>query len=528
MGRKLYYNGDIITMEDALYAEALLEENGRIAAVGRIEDWMKEDAELIDLKGCTLMPAFLDAHSHFSGYAMSMIQVPLDEAYSFEDIKERIQQFIKENGVKPGEWVQAKGYDHNRLREKSHPDKELLDEAAPDNPLVIQHQSGHMGVFNTEGLKALAVDENTECPAGGMFGRKDGKLNGYMEEAAFVQYLQKLPMPSMEKLAQAFIKVQDSYASYGITTVQEGLMMEQMAGLYEYLIQKEMLKLDVTAYLDVRKPDGLLAEFKDYFGKYRGHFKIGGYKVMLDGSPQGRTAWMKEPYRSGEEGYKGYPVYTDEELEQIVQRAYREGRQLLAHCNGDAASQQYIDAYEKAVESVKEKKEIRPVIIHAQLMDEGQIEKAASLSMIASFFIAHIWHWGDTHIQNFGKQRADKISMARTALDKGLCFTFHQDSPVIKPDMFETIWCAVNRITREGEVLGGEERIDVLDALKAVTINAAYQYFEEEEKGSLRPGKSADLIILDKNPLKADKSEIRYIRVLETIKEGKSIWKHSI
>ena len=267
MGRKLYFNGDILTMEKELYAEAVLEEDGRILAVGKLEEWMKKDAKLIDLQGRTMMPAFIDPHSHFTGYATAMLQVSLDDASSFEEIREKIQDFIIQNKIKPGEWIQARGYDHNRLSEKKHPDRVLLDEAAPDNPLVISHQSGHMGVFNSRGLAGIGVDEDTECPPGGVIGTSGGRLTGYMEETAFVKYQQMLPMPSMDSLMNAYLKSQDKYASYGITTVQEGMMMEQMGGLYAYLLEKDILKLDVVAYAALRKHEKLVEEFATCFGK---------------------------------------------------------------------------------------------------------------------------------------------------------------------------------------------------------------------------------------------------------------------
>ena len=145
--------------------------------------------------------------------------------------------------------------------------------------------------------------------------------------------------------------------------------------------------------------------------------------------------------------------------------------------------------------------------------------------MIPSFFVAHVYHWGDIHIKNYGMERASRISLAKSAQDKGIIYTFHQDSPVIEPNMLETIWCAVNRITKNGVLLGNDERISPLDALKAVTKNAAYQYFEEDIKGTLKEGKLADLVILDKNILKVDPMKIKDIQVVETIKEGETIFK---
>ena len=205
--------------------------------------------------------------------------------------------------------------------------------------------------------------------------------------------------------------------------------------------------------------------------------------------------------------------------------AINDDMQLLAHCNGDAAVNQYITQYEIAKEKCNKGNEIRPVIVHAQLLRRDQLDRVKYLNMIPSFFVAHVYYWGDVHIKNFGKERADLISLANSAIKKDIKFTFHQDAPVIEPNMLETVWCAVNRITKNGVILGEEERINPLEALKAITINAAYQYFEEDLKGSIKENKLADLVILDSNPLKANKDDIRNIKVLETIKEGKTIFK---
>ena len=159
-------------------------------------------------------------------------------------------------------------------------------------------------------------------------------------------------------------------------------------------------------------------------------------------------------------------------------------------------------------------------MIHAQLLQPEQLADMAKLNLIASFFIAHIYHWGDTHIQNFGMERASQISPVGTAIQEGVTYTFHQDTPVIAPNMMDTIWCAVNRKTRNGIELGEEQKISVYDALKAITIHGAYQYFEEDKKGSIREGKLADLVILDQNPLKVNPMDLRDIQVVCTIKNG--------
>ncbi len=257
---------------------------------------------------------------------------------------------------------------------------------------------------------------------------------------------------------------------------------------------------------------------------YKDHVKIGGYKLVLDGSPQGRSAWMSEPYLGGEEGYCSYPWMEDAKVEKYVQQAVSEHRQILAHCNGDAASEQFLNAYEKALEITCIKDDLRPVMIHCQTVRNDQLDRMAQLHMIASVFVGHVWYWGDVHKRNFGEKRGNHISPVKDALKRGIHVNFHQDTPVTKPDMLHSVWCAVNRLSRGNDVIGADQKISVYDALRAVTIEAAYEYFEEDTKGSIEVGKRADLVILDQSPLDIDPMKIKEIKVLETIKDGITVF----
>lgn len=523
--RKLYYNGTILTMEDRSLTDAVLTEDGVITAVGDYDTLLAQskDAERIDLKGKTMLPAFIDAHSHLSAYATSFLQVPLEDCTTFHEISKQVKKFISTNHVTAGQWITGKGYDHNGLMEKRHPSLELVDSCAPNNPLVLQHVSGHVGVFNSMAMRELGITPHTPAPEGGTIGKEEGALTGYMEENAFFEYLKKVPMEDMDILLSTFQKAQEQYAAYGITTIQEGMLVAQMVPLFQQLISRDMLQLDVIGYADMKDAKALFSAFPASLQKYNGHFKIGGYKIFLDGSPQGRTAWMKTNYQ-GEDNYKGYGTMQDSQVIEAVRCAVKTNMQILAHCNGDAAAQQYIDAV-RAVSCEADIAKLRPVMIHAQFLAEEQLGDVRTLGIIPSFFIAHVLHWGDTHIKNFGAERASKISPAGSALAHDILFTFHQDAPVIEPNMLETVWCAVNRITKDGVVLGEGEKISVYDALKAITVNAAYQYFEEDKKGSIRVGKCADFVILDKNPMTVEPMMIRDIAVLETIKDGHVLFK---
>ena len=551
-------------IEKVKYHQAVCYENGIIQKLGTNEEILKlkdENTKVINMEGKTILPSFIDSHSHFSAVANSFLQVDLNECTSFEEIKNKILEYKAKNNIADDEWIIANGYDNNILKEQKHPDITFLDTLKINNPIVLKHKSEHMGVFNKKALEALEVNETTKSPEGGKIEIKDGKLTGYLEETAFVNYLKKVPMPSMDKLLRAYEKAQDEYLSYGITTVQEGYMSKELLNIYKELIKQNKLKLDVVGYPDYDSIKEYAHTFPSSYKKYNKHFKILGIKMILDGSPQGRTAWMKEPYEPEKQNivenkgdYKGYPAMKYDDIVRNIKFAKENGLQILAHCNGDAAAEEYIKALNECEENEpsyqkqkitqiqecmqqeniqmqecaqKEKKlnnnnaqkikDLRPVIIHAQLISKEDLLKAKEIEAIPSFFVAHVYYWGDVHIKNFGIKRASRISPVKEAVDNNIIFTLHQDSPIIKPNMLETIWCAVKRQTKSGKILGEDERISVYDALKGVTINAAYSYFEETEKGSIEEGKKAQFVILDKNPLEVPIDEISNIKIVKTI-----------
>lgn len=524
MHQTIYYGGTILTMHTPKPEEALLVCDGIVTAVGTREQLFAAapNAQRINLDGQTLMPAFLDAHSHFISSANAILQANLSECADFDELAARISRFAQ--SAAPGQWITASGYDHNTLSEGRHPTRALLDRAAPGHPVVAIHASGHVGVFNSAALALFGIDANTPAPQGGSFGIEDGQLTGYMEENAFLEYLQRVPMPSTETLMQACMRAQQQYASYGITTIQDGMVMEKIAPLLDTLAAHNRLFVDVVGYADVENAQKLHDLLSPYWNRYHNHFKMGGYKIFLDGSPQGCTAWMLSPY-CGRGEYCGYPTHTDAQVFDALSFAVENGRQILAHCNGDAACEQLLRCGERIAAQGKNLAAIRPVIVHAQLITRDQLARAARLGFLPSFFCAHVYYWGDTHIQNFSAQRASDISPAADALALGLPFTFHQDAPVIPPNMFETVACAVRRLTRKGVVLGPHQRIRVFDALRAVTANAAYQYFEQQQKGMLLPGMRADMIRVDRNPLNCPAESLADIRVLETYKNGQSIYR---
>ena len=524
----LFYGGRILTMTKEREVQALLVRDGKIAAAGRREEVRAQikqaaDVKEINLDGAALLPGFVDSHSHFSQVASSFLQVSLDGMGTTEEMGRAIGRYRKEAGVAPGGWIVARDYDNNLFAGAKNPPLSELDAICPDHPLIIQHKSGHMGLLNSLALSALGITEKTQAPEGGRIETRDGALTGYLEENAFIDCLKRLPPTDENAMFSACEKAQRLYASYGITTIQDGMAVKEMIPFYRALMEKNLLQCDLVAYFGLDAGGQARRDLAGAWEGYTSHFRIGGFKMFLDGSPQGRTAWMRKPYE-GEKEYCGYGTMTDEAVLEAFETAAREKRQILAHCNGDGAAEQYLSCLERAEREFPQLSCLRPVLIHGQLLGPDQVSRAVSLGVIASFFIAHIWYWGDVHIRNFGMERASRISPAGTARRLGLPFTLHQDSPVIRPDMMETVWCAVNRMTRAGVTLSAQERLGVEEALRAVTRTAAFQYFEEGEKGTLEAGKRADLTVLERDPLTADPDSLRSIRVVATYKDGREIY----
>ena len=531
--QKLYYGGDIVTMREETDApEAVLVTDGKISYVGELVEARRQclpGAEEIDLEGKTLMPSFIDPHSHIAMLAQYTDFANLGKCTSFKDLAVTLSDWLKEKRLAEGEVLVGYGYDHNFLDEQQHPTKEVLDRVSDTIPVCILHTSGHMCVANSVLLRECGITADTPDPEGGKFGREeDGTPNGYIEEVpAMVKVL--IPVFSRVKadFARQLEKAQQIYLKYGITTVQDGSTNASGFQKLAECAKEQVFHLDVVSYVLADDLEKTAEEYPEYYQKYHNRLKIGGAKIILDGSPQGRSAWLRKPYE-GEETYCGYPAHTQEETDRWVETAVEKGYQLLAHCNGDAASGQYLAAFEKAAAKTPENPEkiraLRPVMIHCQTVGDDQLDEMKELGMIPSIFVAHTWYWGDVHLKNLGSVRGAHISPARAAMERGLIYNFHQDTPVVEPDMLHTVWCAVNRVTRSGKPIGQEQCIGVYEALKGVTIHGAYAYHEEERKGTLEAGKLADMVILDRNPLKTDKMQIRDIQVLETIKEGKTLY----
>jgi len=295
--------------------------------------------------------------------------------------------------------------------------------------------------------------------------------------------------------------------------------------LYRKAADQGRLYLDVVGYVNWLEFPALLETRGEPFrGPYINHYRIGGVKAVGDGSPQGKTAFWTEPLLTagpgGESDWRGEPNITPEELNVLVKLAYDNDIQIMTHCNGDATIDMMLDAHEAAGAPADR----RTVIIHSQCMRPDQLERYVDYGFTPSFFTNHMFFWGDVHLENLGEERAAFMSPAGSAKTLGIRFTNHSDFAVTPLNTMFILWTAVTRTSRSGRVIGPDQRITPWDALKALTIDAAWQYGEEADKGSLEVGKLADLVVLDKNPLAVAPDDIKNIKVTETFKEGRSVY----
>ncbi len=530
-----FINGNILTMDtDMPVAEAIFIQQQRIGAVGsnkQIRAMINADTVVHDLQGKTLIPGFIDAHSHFPGSAMAALNVDLNSPPIgvINDIPQLLAAIkAKAADTAKGEWVFGISYDDTGLTEQRHPSRDELDAIAPDHPVYLWHISGHMGVANSLAFELAGISESTPNPEGGVYVRDDnGRLTGLVEENA-LEPIQQLAMDfsiidgfKMMKIAA------EDYARVGVTTAQSGAVDSRFAQGIKLgtMIGLVPQRLELWPLYNVFGPkllDGSL-KAEDFESD---QVNIGAIKIIADGSIQGYTGYLSQPYYvpfHGQVDYRGYPRVPKAELFDWVEKYHSNGYQLAIHGNGDASIDDILDAIEQAQQK-HPRADSRHIIIHAQMARNDQLQRMKTLGVTPSFFVAHTYYWGDRHRDIFiGPERAARISPAASALAIGLPFTIHLDTPVVPMDPLFLVWTAVNRLSSSGQLIGGDERISVMEALKAVTINAAWQIFQEHNRGSITAGKYADLVVLSSNPLN-QAATLNEIEVLATIVGGRSIF----
>jgi predicted amidohydrolase YtcJ len=542
----VYINGTVLTMDDRnATAEAVATMGDKIVAIGPTA-WMERLAgpktQMVDLTGKTLLPGLNEPHNHFASYGISTLRfanlqsLPVGGIAKMDDLVEVLRE--RASRTPKGEWVLGRGYDDTLLSEKRHPTRDDLDRVSSDHPVYIVHVSGHLSVANSKALAIAGVTKDTADPPGGAV-RKDPKTSepdGVLEEMpAQTLIFRHIPPLTMELRLEAMSRAAQDYLRTGVASCSDagvafpGVGSPAEIAAYQRSAKQGLLPIRITMIIGVEfllGPDGKSPAFLTGFGDDR--LKIGPAKIIVDGSIQGYTGWLAKPYYvpfKGDASYRGYPVTAPEKLNRLVLEAHRAGCQIAAHGNGDAAIDAILDAFQLA-QKESPRPDARHRIEHCQMAREDQLDRMAELGVSPSFFASHTYYWGDRHKAIFmGPERAGRISPLKSALRRGIKFSLHSDCPVTPVSPLFCVFAAVNRITRNGEILGPEYRLTPYEALRAVTIDAAWQTFDERVKGSVEVGKLADFTILAENPLTVPPERIKDIRVEEVIIGGKSVYK---
>ena len=504
--------------------------NKKIAWIGSHQDAKNFQGEHINFGNRAVLPGFIDAHGHasylaFATQVANIASPPVGKINNINELKTELKNFIKDSGLQPGQWVMGLGYDDSLLKEQRHPTKDDLDEVSSEHPIYLIHVSAHLGAANSLGLSLANINSKTQDPPGGKIRRYENSLepNGVFEETAAYP-LQQLAMSAYKDPIGSVKKAMEIYAKNGITTAQDGASSLETIRLMQAADAQNMINIDVISYPIGQ--NGLNENLDAFsFGSYEGRIKVGGVKLILDGSPQGKTAYLTQPYykppHNESQSYKGYPLIPQIDVSKLVKEYADLNIPIMAHANGDAAADMLI----QAVRDAEIESDHRTIMIHAQTVREDQLDLMKELEIIPSYFSTHTFYWGDWHRDSvFGQDRAMRISPTNSTLERDMPFTVHNDAPVVPPDMMRLLWATTNRETRSGKILGKQQRISTYSALEAITINAAYQHFEDDIKGSIEVGKQADLVVLSEDPLSIDTKNLLQLDVVATFSRGVEVF----
>jgi predicted amidohydrolase YtcJ len=532
----LFVGGPILTMDaDDRVVEALAVDGSRIVGAGDRASWeawaSERAARVVELAGRAVLPGFVDGHSHFpaSGILDGLAQLgsrPLGRVTSIDGLVERLRTQAATSRRR--DWIVGWGYDDTALADGRHPTRTDLDRVSMSESVVVFHISMHVAAVNSKGLERLGLTDASADPPGGVL-RRDatGHLDGVLEEEAMRPALLAALVPSSLEGLLATRRAAATYLAAGVTTAQNGAAQREQLGGLALLWRLGLLPLRLVVWPEGETALALLDGSLTVRKTDPDWMRIGAAKLVADGSIQAYTAYLREPYHvpPGEDArFRGYPRIERERLFEDVRRLHEAGWQIAVHGNGDAAIDDILAAFE-AAERASPRHDARHVIVHAQTARADQLDRMKSLGIVPSFFELHTYYWGDRHRDRFlGPERAARISPLNSALQRAVRFSLHADTPVVPMEPLRIVAAAVTRRTASGATLGESERIPVMAALRAITIDAAYQHFMEDAVGSLEPGKLADLVILDRSPLE-DPEHVDTLAVLETFVGGRSVYR---
>lgn len=534
---QVFVNGQILTMNaENRVVEALSVRGAKVSRVGSTEEILAEVTDktvVTDLRGRTLMPGFVDAHGHFPGSGQVVFSTDLNSPPigNIEDMSQLLERLKDAHEARPDGWLTGFGYDDTLLAEGRHPTREDLDQISATRPIAIGHVSGHLYAVNSAALAEIGIDESTPDPEGGVIQRDptspDGRRpNGVLEETASRQVLLKALDIGITDGIRMTTHAAREYLQAGVTTASAGGMPLGLAKLLGPLSQLNVFPQRVALFplLEEVESEVLSGEWRPE-AMAAGRLSLPRVKIIADGSIQGYTGYLSEPYYEPYKGdvlYRGYPSVSRDDLFRQVEGLHIQKIQYAIHVNGDASVEDALDAIEAAQQS-QPWPDARPLFIHAQMSREDQIQRMAQLGVTPSFFSSHTYYWGDRHAAIFmGPERAANMSPAGWALDAGIRYSAHADTPVTPMLPLQVVWSQVNRITTGGAVLGRHQRVAPMAALRAVTIDAAWQVFMDDSVGSLEPGKLADMVVLSGSPLES--LDVRELLVERTFIGGAEVY----
>ena len=535
---QLWHGGTIVTMDGNTpqTVEAVVESGGKILFAGPAAEARRAaGAGAIDhdLHGATMLPGFIDAHSHFAmavqmAGGIDLSDPALGPITDIPSMLAALKAQVAARHVPEGEWVIVWQYDDERLAEHRHVTRAEIDAALPGHKVVLLHFTMHGMVLNSAALDAVGITEQTPVPAGGIMTRgADGRLTGLLFEKAMYLAAMKLPQPSAAQKLAALDAAQARYAREGFTHAQDGANQPADLDFFTSAAAKDHMMLDLALLPFWSQIDALAARSDIQFGTYDRHVKLQGVKFVLDGSPQARTAFFTRDYAlgapDGSHPWHGQPVQSEADFAALAAKAHAKGWQLFVHANGDATIDMAIREFDAL--GIKAADDRRPVVIHSQFQRADQLPAYARIGVGPAYFSNHAYYFADIHRRNFPAEVVDFISPFNAARAAGLTVSNHSDFPVTPLSTMTMLWSSMARTSLSGVVSGADQRLSAYAALQALTTGPAWQVFEENRKGRIHAGLLADFVVLDRNPLDTPTDQIRAIRVLETVKEGRTIWR---
>ncbi|QPQ34469.1 amidohydrolase [Lysinibacillus sp. JNUCC-52] len=540
----LIRNANIITLDaQNTRANVLASYRGRIVGIWSKAQFKQAEDSLVleinakelDLNGATLIPGFIDTHNHLFMYALNKAQVDCSSPHnkSIADIVYNLEAFHKKRD--DNSWILGFGYDDTMLIDNRHPTREDLDKVSTDRPIFIRHISNHIAVVNSKVLELANIDASVNDPEGGHYGRDAANnLNGVLYEHAAMSFVyDHIPAPLKEEFMDLIRIAAQDYVEQGITTNTDAAVGQAEYDIHIDAINDHIhpMRMRLMFMYNVLLEDGFFEKYdanqlnQKILEDSNGMAKLDSVKLFQDGSIQGLTGALRQPYYSDQSLY-GDLIFPQQTLNDFVLNFHNRGFRIATHGNGDRAIGSILEAYQHALET-SPRSDHRHRIEHVQTATPDDLKFMKDYQIAASFFINHIYFWGDRHKNIFlGPERAERINPLKEADDLGLLFTLHSDCPVTPISPLFSIWAAVNRVTSGGHVLGEAQKIDVETALKSMTIYGALLNFDEQDIGSIEIGKLADFAILEKDPTAVDPMTIKDIHILATIINGEIVFEN--